>query len=192
MSSRTRWPACAKRFKRPAPRCAAFRPIRPISIRSSFSSPSSRRSCAKPRARNRSALDADRKPVGREPDRPSVVLGNWLLYQRVPKLFADLALARGDGRYAPSSAASTALSSVLDDWGQGTGIASDPFGLHQGITSRTAGLTSMRALAALRGGRFRSEPCAPAAPPYLDCGDPGAGSSWGPEFKSAGKPLAKP
>ena len=34
-----------------------------------------------------------------------------VLYQRVPKLFSELALARGDGRYAPSCAASPASSS---------------------------------------------------------------------------------
>jgi DNA replication protein DnaC len=41
-----------------------------------------------------------------------------VLYQRVPKLFADLALARGDGRYARilrSLAAVQLL--ILDDWG---------------------------------------------------------------------------
>jgi DNA replication protein DnaC len=41
-----------------------------------------------------------------------------VLYQRVPKLFAELALARGDGRYARilKSLASVQLL-ILDDWG---------------------------------------------------------------------------
>jgi DNA replication protein DnaC len=41
-----------------------------------------------------------------------------VLYQRIPKLFADLALARGDGRYArlPHSLAGVQLL-ILDDWG---------------------------------------------------------------------------
>jgi DNA replication protein DnaC len=41
-----------------------------------------------------------------------------VLYQRVPKLFADLALARGDGRYARvmRSLAGVQLL-ILDDWG---------------------------------------------------------------------------
>ncbi len=41
-----------------------------------------------------------------------------LLYQRVPKLFADLGLARGDGRYARimRSLAGVQLL-ILDDWG---------------------------------------------------------------------------
>ena len=41
-----------------------------------------------------------------------------VLYQRVPKLFADLALARGDGRYARIIRGLTgAQLLILDDWG---------------------------------------------------------------------------
>ena len=41
-----------------------------------------------------------------------------VLYQRVPKLFADLALARGDGRYARiMRTLSGAQLLILDDWG---------------------------------------------------------------------------
>src|ERR1041384_3659585 len=41
-----------------------------------------------------------------------------VLYQRVPKLFADLALARGDGRYARIMRNLTgAQLLILDDWG---------------------------------------------------------------------------
>ena len=41
-----------------------------------------------------------------------------VLYQRVPKLFADLALARGDGRYAGISRALGGVQLlILDDWG---------------------------------------------------------------------------
>ena len=41
-----------------------------------------------------------------------------MLYQRVPKLFADLALARGDGRYARIMRSLTgAQLLILDDWG---------------------------------------------------------------------------
>ena len=41
-----------------------------------------------------------------------------VLYQRVPKLFADLALARGDGRYARIMRSLTAVELlILDDWG---------------------------------------------------------------------------
>ena len=41
-----------------------------------------------------------------------------VLYQRVPKLFADLALARGDGRYARLSRALGGVQLlILDDWG---------------------------------------------------------------------------
>ena len=41
-----------------------------------------------------------------------------VLYQRVPKLFADLALARGDGRYARIMRTLTgAQLLILDDWG---------------------------------------------------------------------------
>ncbi|MGC2163942.1 MAG: IS21-like element helper ATPase IstB [Silvibacterium sp.] len=41
-----------------------------------------------------------------------------VLYQRVPKLFADLALARGDGRYARiMRGLSGAQLLILDDWG---------------------------------------------------------------------------
>jgi hypothetical protein len=41
-----------------------------------------------------------------------------VLYQRVPKLFADLALARGDGRYARIMRSLTAAQLlILDDWG---------------------------------------------------------------------------
>src|SRR6202158_2536795 len=41
-----------------------------------------------------------------------------VLYQRVPKLFADLALARGDGRYARIMRSLTgAQLLILDDWG---------------------------------------------------------------------------
>jgi IstB-like ATP binding protein len=40
------------------------------------------------------------------------------LYQRVPKLFADLALARGDGRYARIQRALGGVQLlILDDWG---------------------------------------------------------------------------
>jgi DNA replication protein DnaC len=40
------------------------------------------------------------------------------LYQRVPKLFADLALARGDGRYARILRALSGVQLlILDDWG---------------------------------------------------------------------------
>jgi len=43
-----------------------------------------------------------------------------VLYQRAPKLFASLALARGDGRYARflSKLGSVQLL-ILDDWGLG-------------------------------------------------------------------------
>ncbi len=41
-----------------------------------------------------------------------------VLYQRVPKLFADLALARGDGRYARIMRSLTSAQLlILDDWG---------------------------------------------------------------------------
>ena len=41
-----------------------------------------------------------------------------VLYQRIPKLFADLALARGDGRYARILRALGAVQLlILDDWG---------------------------------------------------------------------------
>jgi chromosomal replication initiation ATPase DnaA len=41
-----------------------------------------------------------------------------VLYQRVPKLFVDLALARGDGRYARIMRSLTAAQLlILDDWG---------------------------------------------------------------------------
>jgi len=41
-----------------------------------------------------------------------------VLYQRIPKLFADLALARGDGRYARIMRSLTdAQLLILDDWG---------------------------------------------------------------------------
>jgi DNA replication protein DnaC len=41
-----------------------------------------------------------------------------VLYQRVPKLFADLALARGDGRYARIMRSLTGVQLlILDDWG---------------------------------------------------------------------------
>lgn len=41
-----------------------------------------------------------------------------VLYQRVPKLFADLALARGDGRYARLTRALGGVQLlILDDWG---------------------------------------------------------------------------
>src|SRR6476646_8837908 len=41
-----------------------------------------------------------------------------VLYQRVPKLFADLALARGDGRYPRLMRAITGVKLlILDDWG---------------------------------------------------------------------------
>jgi DNA replication protein DnaC len=41
-----------------------------------------------------------------------------VLYQRVPKLFADLALARGDGRYARiMRSLNSAQLLILDDWG---------------------------------------------------------------------------
>src|SRR4026209_903529 len=41
-----------------------------------------------------------------------------VLYQRVPKLFADLALARGDGRHALIMRTLTAAQLlILDDWG---------------------------------------------------------------------------
>ena len=41
-----------------------------------------------------------------------------VLYQRVPKLFADLALARGDGRYARiMRSLGGAQLLILDDWG---------------------------------------------------------------------------
>jgi DNA replication protein DnaC len=41
-----------------------------------------------------------------------------VLYQRIPKLFADLALARGDGRYARiQRALGGAQLLILDDWG---------------------------------------------------------------------------
>src|SRR5271163_651823 len=41
-----------------------------------------------------------------------------VLYQRVPRLFADLALARGDGRYARlMRALGAATLLILDDWG---------------------------------------------------------------------------
>ena len=41
-----------------------------------------------------------------------------VLYQRVPKLFAELALARGDGRYARILRGLTGVHLlILDDWG---------------------------------------------------------------------------
>ena len=41
-----------------------------------------------------------------------------VLYQRVPKLFAELALARGDGRYARILRSITSVQLlILDDWG---------------------------------------------------------------------------
>jgi DNA replication protein DnaC len=41
-----------------------------------------------------------------------------VLYQRLPKLFADLALARGDGRYARLLRSLTSVQLlILDDWG---------------------------------------------------------------------------
>jgi DNA replication protein DnaC len=41
-----------------------------------------------------------------------------VLYQRVPKLFADLALARGDGRYPRLMRALGGVKLlILDDWG---------------------------------------------------------------------------
>jgi DNA replication protein DnaC len=41
-----------------------------------------------------------------------------VLYQRIPKLFADLALARGDGRYARLLRALGGVQLlILDDWG---------------------------------------------------------------------------
>jgi DNA replication protein DnaC len=41
-----------------------------------------------------------------------------VLYQRIPKLFADLALARGDGRYARLLRALAGVQLlILDDWG---------------------------------------------------------------------------
>jgi DNA replication protein DnaC len=41
-----------------------------------------------------------------------------VLYQRIPKLFADLALARGDGRYARIQRALGGVQLlILDDWG---------------------------------------------------------------------------
>jgi DNA replication protein DnaC len=41
-----------------------------------------------------------------------------VLYQRVPKLFTDLALARGDGRYARLMRALGGVQLlILDDWG---------------------------------------------------------------------------
>ena len=41
-----------------------------------------------------------------------------MLYQRVPKLFADLALARGDGRYARIQRSLGGVQLlILDDWG---------------------------------------------------------------------------
>ena len=41
-----------------------------------------------------------------------------VLYQRIPKLFADLALARGDGRYARIQRSLGGVQLlILDDWG---------------------------------------------------------------------------
>jgi DNA replication protein DnaC len=41
-----------------------------------------------------------------------------VLYQRIPKLFADLTLARGDGRYARIQRALGGVQLlILDDWG---------------------------------------------------------------------------
>jgi len=41
-----------------------------------------------------------------------------VLYQRIPRLFSDLALARGDGRYARLMRALGGVKLlILDDWG---------------------------------------------------------------------------
>ena len=49
---------------------------------------------------------------------PSVTDNCSVLYQRVPKLFADLALARGDGRYARILRGLAGVQLlILDDWG---------------------------------------------------------------------------
>ena len=62
-----------------------------------------------------------------------------VLYQRIPKLFADLALARGDGRYARLlRALGGALLLILDDWGLDPmpGFASIPLFPAQSPASR--------------------------------------------------------
>jgi hypothetical protein len=46
------------------------------------------------------ARPAPEKLPGLRPRPPGLRNNRSVLYQRIPKLFADLALARGDGRYA--------------------------------------------------------------------------------------------
>ena len=49
---------------------------------------------------------------------PKIETAPALLYQRVPKLFADLALAHGDGRYARIMRSLNGVQLlILDDWG---------------------------------------------------------------------------
>jgi hypothetical protein len=92
-----------------------------------------------PRAASIAAVpEARRRRLDRRPRQPLIICGptgvgkSWLacalghkacrdnrsvLYQRVPKLFGDLALARGDGRAARIKSLGGVQLLILDDWG---------------------------------------------------------------------------